>query len=272
LAADQHIERFGQCSDQWRPNLGEMRRTFHDPFWAKANGHWPLHRRYRRKGYGVGLSLCADQRVRPCPIIDLREAADRECLAITSESGRRAVVAADHPFLLTDGRRRPATSLRPGDRLWVRQGYQGYIPGTNPYRISRGLPRGGGYDGQGFPVGERNPAFVGGQWSAFQAERQRRLELIGHCERCERTAKGYELHHLDGDRANNAPENLQLLCVPCHKRAEYQAGRTRRGQKGYPIQAQEIVAVEALGIRPVIEVVMDQSSRGQGLCVDRILL
>lgn len=41
------------------------------------------------------------------------------------------------------------------------------------------------------------------------------------CENCNRTEwEGYpikiEMHHIDGDRTHNEPENLQLLCPNCH--------------------------------------------------------
>jgi hypothetical protein len=37
------------------------------------------------------------------------------------------------------------------------------------------------------------------------------------CQRCGRTT-GLDVHHIDGDRFNNEPENLITLCKECHKK------------------------------------------------------
>jgi hypothetical protein len=43
---------------------------------------------------------------------------------------------------------------------------------------------------------------------------------VTHCEICGLDSKGkgtIERDHIDGDRSNNKPENLQSLCSDCHK-------------------------------------------------------
>ena len=35
------------------------------------------------------------------------------------------------------------------------------------------------------------------------------------CEECG-SIKNIDVHHIDGDRNNNVPENLELLCRSCH--------------------------------------------------------
>ena len=62
----------------------------------------------------------------------------------------------------------------------------------------------------------------GMHWSRTRRAAKRRDE--GRCVRC-----GGEyllsIHHLDGDRRNNAPANLATLCAPCHREAEQEDGR-----------------------------------------------
>lgn len=57
-----------------------------------------------------------------------------------------------------------------------------------------------------------------------QTARQYRTALVatlgGECERCG-TENELEIHHRDGDRENNDPGNLELLCKPCHNREHY---------------------------------------------------
>jgi hypothetical protein len=56
---------------------------------------------------------------------------------------------------------------------------------------------------------------------------QRRARLMrqrgARCERCRRPPP-LELHHLDGNPANDADHNLILLCSTCHIEATRQQG------------------------------------------------
>ena len=55
---------------------------------------------------------------------------------------------------------------------------------------------------------------------AWAALRRRLLEAVGYrCEGCGLAGK-LEVHHLDGNRSNDATGNLRVLCVDCH-RAEH---------------------------------------------------
>ena len=40
-----------------------------------------------------------------------------------------------------------------------------------------------------------------------------------------------ELHHLNGDRTNNQPENLQLLCCNCHATTDSWRGKKNLAKK-----------------------------------------
>ena len=52
------------------------------------------------------------------------------------------------------------------------------------------------------------------------SQRARRDHLGTRCAWCESTEE-LELHHLDGDRSNDAPANLCTLCYACHRRVEW---------------------------------------------------
>lgn len=53
------------------------------------------------------------------------------------------------------------------------------------------------------------------------------------CERCEITEWNgvpapLELHHVDGNKINNLPENLEILCPNCHAQTPNHAGKANR--------------------------------------------
>ena len=53
-------------------------------------------------------------------------------------------------------------------------------------------------------------------WRAWERLRRATLDAAGwRCERCA-TGPPLECHHVDGDRENNDPANLEVLCPPCH--------------------------------------------------------
>lgn len=63
------------------------------------------------------------------------------------------------------------------------------------------------------------------------------VQLRGHeCEQCHNTEWNnkpipLQLHHIDGNRANNNLDNLQLLCPNCHAQTETYCGKNRYKQK-----------------------------------------
>jgi hypothetical protein len=52
----------------------------------------------------------------------------------------------------------------------------------------------------------------------------RRSCMKSCCESCG-AATGLGLHHKDGDRMNNSPENLQTLCASCHTAIHWESGK-----------------------------------------------
>lgn len=52
------------------------------------------------------------------------------------------------------------------------------------------------------------------------------------CCKCRMSGRRTQIHHLDGDPSNNRDENLVVLCVLCHDRAEQTGGVGRRLDPG----------------------------------------
>lgn len=56
--------------------------------------------------------------------------------------------------------------------------------------------------------------------SCLTCRRKAQKAKKGYCERClvvPLDKKLLDVDHIDGNRANNEPQNLQTLCKPCHK-------------------------------------------------------
>lgn len=68
--------------------------------------------------------------------------------------------------------------------------------------------------------GSKHPRWIGDAVSE-KGGRSRALRMytdIGPCEGC--GASDAERHHVDGNTANNAPENIGILCRRCHMTAD----------------------------------------------------
>jgi ArsR family transcriptional regulator len=81
-----------------------------------------------------------------------------------------------------------------------------------------------------------------------------RVHLADDCDRCSfkpEHSSQLEIHHLDSDRSNNEPSNLQTLCANCHALVH----RTARGfhERGKRPQKKRL--------KPVMTVDMDAAAR-----------
>jgi 5-methylcytosine-specific restriction endonuclease McrA len=68
------------------------------------------------------------------------------------------------------------------------------------------------------------------RWRAIAAEARERAG--NRCQDCGRAARpdrgALPVHHLDEDPTNHAPENLLVVCRPCHRLRHAQLTRQRR--------------------------------------------
>lgn len=183
-----------------------------------------------------GLTVEADGRVRPARILMVHKHAPAPLLKVTLEDGKSIRSTGNHQHLGPSGLVR-ADALKVGDELLVDAGYEVHRYGRGEYNLNAE-----GEDG-GF-----------GMLMAWTGTAPQECEECGH----DGTEHRLERAHLDGDRSNNLPSNLRMLCVSCHKKHDYAYnGRRRRWGKGHPTRAVKVVSIEPDGTEDVYSVVMD---------------
>ena|SRR3989339_1064392 len=70
-------------------------------------------------------------------------------------------------------------------------------------------------------AGNKNPNWRGGTseyknyYEMIKNKKLKTYLVHGKCEIC--GSKGYEIHHIDFSKNNHSLDNLQLLCIACHK-------------------------------------------------------
>jgi hypothetical protein len=241
--------------------VGHMYRIRNDIRYAQKHGHDVLRRKWMRLGhYGQGLSMCEDGRVRPNLIRDIQPAGYRPVFRLTTSDGQSVRLTGNHKVPTTDGELTVAEIARRvllGMEVVVfrrgeyekgngkRYNFSKYTNETRPYVEGRFVNG---------AFGENNYAYTGGGFTSFKAVKATKAKV---CELCGKTEGRLEMDHIDGDRSNNEPENLQLLCVSCHKKKEYACGRVKRGEKGAPRVETRVVSVEPDGECETYDVTMD---------------
>ena len=191
-----------------------------------------------------------DGRTRRNRIADIREVGVRQVYRITTQDGRTIETTANHKFPTPYGDRM-LSELRIGNELYVQGEYEKTVfDATFTEHGTNNLPQ---FGQKGFQCRPNGGSVL------FHAKRNNCIEMRMACEACGtayNSAENFELHHTDGDRHHNEPSNLRWLCNSCHKLAHYLLGRTRHGQKGYPVRTTQIVSIESVGFKTVYDVEM----------------
>lgn len=256
---------FNACLDGdeviWRNRNGHEDLTIEQMYliknnadYAKRNGHKSLHDKFISYGYGKAMSLREDGRIYKNDIVDIRDQGMKKTYKIILASGRSIVATENHKFPVGsyDNLIR-LDHLHVGDKLICTNGYE---KKHIVYRFTdNDMPSNLPQKGQnGFQKIEHPNSLI------FYNERQRHIENADCCSMCgiqyDRGLR-FELHHRDGDRTNNTPENYAWLCVSCHKKVHFREHhRKKHGDNGYPIFEDSIISIEEAGYRHVYDVEM----------------
>ena len=245
--------------------IREMYKIKNDIEYAKSTGHASLRLKWMRQGgYGYGMSMFSDGRIRKNRIMDIQPAGEREVFRITLTDGSYIDVTENHKFPTPKGKTK-AMELSVGDILYKCGAYEK----TNFKKTCRFSDKEQNLKGKkyintdryecmdrhgGFPIGPDNPGYTNGSYAKF---RRFKAKTPYVCAKCGATEGRIETHHKDGNRTNSDWDNLEKLCVPCHKKADYKLGRVRRGQKGYPVEELQIKGIAIIGVIDTWDVTME---------------
>lgn len=249
----------GQYSSEY--TVREAFKIKNDAKYARDNGRKPLRDKWASQGgFGYGMSMFEDGRIRKNKIVDIQYAGDRVVYRVVMENGNYIDVTDNHKFPTPYGKRM-LSELAIGDSLYVCGEYERTPTDNFGFSDSSAKEKCGKKYGErcGFPCGASNPAYTNGSHSKFKEYKAASIASSDGlvCAHCGASGCRIETHHKDGDRSNSEWDNLENLCVSCHKKADYKIGRVKRGEKGYPTLTLKIVSIEEIGVVDTYDVTMD---------------
>ena len=245
IDGDETILRVGNNSDSFIPTIAEMYKIKNmSAKQAEESGHYALRKKYNSKGYGMCFSLSSDGRLKRNKIVDIRFVGVRRVYKITTEFGKTINVTMNHKFPTSNGVKL-VSQLKVGDCLFCNGGYE---PTNKKYDFNIGSGTNYPSKGQcGFQKKKYAPSV---EFDRFiESRRGTACDICGEIDDCRS-----EAHHKDGNHANNSIDNLQWLCNSCHKKAHYNLGRNKMGEKGLLTVNERIVSIEFVGEKEVYDV------------------
>ena len=245
IDGDETILRVGNNFDGFIPTIAEMYKIKNmSAKQAEESGHYALRKKYNSKGYGMCFSLSSDGRLKRNKIVDIRFVGVRRVYKITTEFGKTINVTMNHKFPTPNGVKL-VSQLKVGDYLFCNGGYE---PTNKKYDFNIGSGTNYPSKGQcGFQKKKHAPSV---EFERFiESRRGTACDICGEIDDCRS-----EAHHKDGNHANNSIDNLQWLCNSCHKKAHYNLGRNKMGEKGLLTVNERIVSIEFVGEKEVYDV------------------
>lgn len=248
---------------RWHTTIGEMYRLMNDPAYAKATNHTHLRNKYLRKGFGIAFSLNEDERLVKNRIVDIRYEGVKPLCRITLGDGRTIEVTANHKHPTQRGKVRTDELVAGIDKMFVNNGYDQKDTGYRFTDKGRENDRWyhNNYDLKKYELNSRkgHMGFIHRPDSEYvRREYYRRNLMKDYCEQCSKSGCRLEIHHVNGNHAQCGENfsNLKTLCVSCHKKAHYEMGRLRWGQKGYSTALATVKSIEYIGEEEVYDVEM----------------
>ena len=251
------------CGGRWHPTIEEMYKLRNDLDYAKKTNRKPLRSKFLRNGYGISFSLNEEGRLVKNQIVDIRFAGVKPLYRIMLEDGKTIDVTLNHKHPTQRGEIRTDELLPGVDKLFVNAGYD---KKDTSYRFTdKGRENDrwyhNNYDIRKYEMNAQKGR--AGFTERPDSERVRREYYRKHlmknrCEECDKELCRLEIHHINGNHAECGEDfsNLKTLCVSCHKKAHYEMGRVKWGQKGLSTKLVIVISIEYIGDEEVYDIEM----------------
>lgn len=242
--------------------ISQLYKIKNDIEWAKKNGKLPSRSRLLREGYGKGWSLNEDGVLVLNEIKDIRYMGIRPIYRITLENGMTIDVTNNHRHPTPNGTKRTDELVVGVDEMYYNAGY---VKEDTSYRFTdKGKKNNIRYHSndhvERYEINSQKGhcGFVCRDTAYTKLEYYSQHLKKDYCERCGATGKRLEVHYKNGDHSDsgNNYDNLETLCVSCHKKAHYEMGRTKQGEKGLAVGTSKVISIEYLKDGEVYDVEM----------------
>lgn len=259
ISGNESIYRVGLNRDMFNPTIGEMYKIRNDLSYAKSIGKTPLRSKYLGSGYGHGFSLNNEGKLIKNKIVDIRFEGVRETFKISLSNGMSINTTDNHKFPTSNGEKLLMNLEVGKDMLYVNDGY--FQEDTEYRYTDKGLEN--KYHSSEFIGRFKQNSLKGVEGFVEKGDTSWKnhkyyLNNIKEdfCEICGAKDCRLEAHHIDGNHGNNDLNNLQTVCVSCHKKEHYKMGRTKMGEKGLHTNLVHIESIKSNGFEEVYDVEM----------------
>lgn len=252
ISGDTKIKFLGLTKSRMHPTIKQMFDIKNDREYARSIDKISLHFKYQREGYPKGFSLDENGTLVKNKIKDIRYEGKKEVYELITSCGKKIKATCNHKFPTNNGEKRLDEIDLDKDLIYVFDGrfddrWKAQDEDNKaPYVLNSQKGT------EGFITKE--PRSTNHLKIKYYKENLKKTS----CEKCSKKDCRLEVHHIDGNHyTNNEPENLQTLCVSCHKKAHYKMGRTKAGEKGYKTKFSKIVSLIMVGEEDVYDVEME---------------
>lgn len=241
----------GQKKCVRNPSVEEMYLVMNDLDYAKKNSFMPLRSKYLRVGYPNALSMCSDSRIRKNKIVDIQPSGIRKTYRLTTEKGMYIESTDNHKFPTPTGHK-TLSELNIGDEVFIVGEYKKQ---QKSYNLTDG-----NYEKNTPKKGQKGFQLIpNGMYAIFEHFKKHMRDTKSQCNECgcdyDELIR-FELHHVDGDRKNNNTNNYKWCCVSCHKKLDYQLGRTKAYENGIPTMVDKVKSIEYVKTNMTYDVTM----------------
>lgn len=219
-----------------------------------------LNNNYFGKGYGNSFSLHEDRKLRKNKIKDIRYIGIEPIYRLTLSNGASIDVTSNHKFPTSNGEKKLKDIFIKIDKIYFNEGY---FQEDTMFRFTDKGKENNYHKNKSIGKYILNSSkgvegFIKKEETFLKPLKEYNEKYKkNHCERCSKTEVRFEIHHKDFDHGNNEFNNLETLCISCHKKEHYKKGRLKTGEKGLYTSLLDIKSIQYLKDGEVYDIEME---------------